>query len=158
VIRIDYMKTLFPGRADYNKSLSKYKKCFFCDASVIKNQECTAFQFHHWIVLVNKNPYMDGNVMLIPKEHKTRLAQLSSTEWEEFPQALLDIQKMLTKLFKTHSFNIGINIGKQSGQSVAHLHWQIIPRKRKNHTVIGVLADIQTITLPPKELKETLSK
>lgn len=152
------MKVLFPKRAEYTKTLSKHTDCFFCDPNVLKKQECTHFSFAHWRVLVNKYPYMDGNVMVVPKAHKISLDELSQKEWVEFPQALLETQKALEEMFTTSSFNIGINLGKESGQSVSHLHWQVIPRKKKNHTVVGVLADIQVITLSPEELKKKLSK
>lgn len=152
------MKIYQPKKRDYRKVLLQKKKCFFCDKKIIDDQECTLFSFIYWMVLANKYPYMDGNVMIVPKEHKTSLFELTSQEWEEFPKVLLSVKEILSKKFSTNSFNIGINIGEESGRSVEHIHWQIIPRKKKNHTVVGVLADIQVITISPKELQEMLSK
>lgn len=152
------MKIYQPKKRDYRKVLLQKKKCFFCDEKIIRDQECTLFSFVHWMVLVNKYPYMDGNVMIVPKEHKISLSELSSEEWDELPKALLSVKKVLAKKFSTNSFNVGINIGEESGRSVEHIHWQIIPRKKKNYTVVGVLADIQVITISPKELQEMLSK
>jgi len=101
---------------------------------------------------------MDGNVMLVPKRHIEKIEEMLPEEWKEFSEALLRVKKVLEKKFETPSFNIGINIGNESGRSVAHLHWQIIPRKKKNHTVVGVLADIHVVETSPQELKKMLSK
>ncbi len=101
---------------------------------------------------------MDGNVMIVSKQHRISLSELSLKEWEEFPKVLLSVKEILAKKFSTESFNIGINIGEESGRSIEHIHWQVIPRKKKSHTVVSVLADIQVITVSPKELQEMLSK
>jgi len=106
----------------------------------------------------DKHPYMNGNVMIIPKQHKTAISKLSVDEWQEFLNVLSAVQKELKEMFQTDSFNIGINEGPDSGASIDHLHWQIIPRHRKNHTAVSVLADIQVITLSSDELKKLLSK
>jgi ATP adenylyltransferase len=152
------MQIYAPERKMYNKEVKLKKACYFCDKKVIREQICSRFSFEYWNVLTNKYPYMDGNVMLIPKNHLERLEDISEDIWKEFPVALLEVQKVLGKIFTTESFNIGINIGKESGRSVEHLHWQIIPRKEKNHTVVGVLADIHVITLSPEDLKKKLSE
>jgi len=151
------MKIYDPTRAAYS-GLFPRKNCFFCDTAVIQRQECTRFAFRHWHVLVNQYPYMDGNVMLVPKRHRVALARLSEGEWNEFPRALIDVEHVLGELFRTRSFNVGINVGKNSGRSITHLHWQIIPRQKKNHSVVGILADIEVITLAPATLKKRLSK
>jgi len=151
------VKVFDPTRDSYNKSHTKETDCYFCNEEVIQNQECTQFVFEYWMVLVNKHPYMTGNVMLIPKSHVVSNSDLTEAEWSEFPKVLKEVETVLTKMFETESFNIGLNVGEESGRSVEHLHWQIIPRKRSNHTVVGVLADIQVITLSPDELKKRLS-
>jgi len=152
------VKVFDPTRAEYNKDRKTRTNCYLCDEDIIKKQDCTKFVFTHWLVLTNKHPYMNGNVMIIPKQHKTAISKLSVDEWQEFPNVLSAVQKELKEMFQTDSFNIGINEGPDSGASIDHLHWQIIPRHRKNHTAVSVLADIQVITLSSDELKKLLSK
>lgn len=152
------MRIYNPERAKYRKRLVRRKSCFFCDAKVVNEQLCDRFSSVHWLVLVNRYPYLNGNVMLVPKRHVIRLEDITSEEWGEFPVTLLEVQRVLGKKFRTESFNVGLNIGPDSGASVAHLHWQIIPRHRKNHTAVGMFADIHVITTSPAELKRMLSK
>jgi len=151
------VKVYDPTRAEYHKR-DLNASCPFCNPKVIEDQNCTKFSFEHWYVLTNKHPYMDGNVMLVPKQHHEDLDTLSEVEWIEFSKAVLEIQKVLSVMFNTESFNIGINIGKDSGRSLPHLHWQIIPRSTRRQTVLDVLGDLHVITVSSQELKERLSK
>jgi diadenosine tetraphosphate (Ap4A) HIT family hydrolase len=155
---LNNMRMLDITRALYNQEKKSRKSCYFCDKAVINTQECTDFKYIHWYVLINKHPYLDGNLMVIPKKHKTKLAQLSAVEWSEFSEVIVDVEKVLSQLFKTDSFNIALNEGKNSGRSVPHLHWQIIPRKKKNRNAVGIFANIEVVTLPPFDLKVLLSK
>lgn len=151
------MKVFDPTRKEYNTRPIN-DDCPLCNQEILEKQNCTKFCFKYWLVLVNKHPYMDGNVMLVTKNHHEVFETLSADEWEEFAKALIEVKAALSEMFETESFNIGLNMGEDSGRSLSHLHWQIIPRKRKNHSVVSVLADIQVITLSSRELKEKLSK
>lgn len=150
------MKVYDPTRAEYNKR-DRDGSCAFCRTEVINDQNCTKFNFDHWYVLVNKHPYMDGNVMLVTKQHHESLETLSDDEWNEFKIALLEVQKVLKDLLKVDAFNIGINSGEGSGQSVAHVHWQVIPRRKRSYSVVNQLADIQILTILPSDLRKKLS-
>jgi ATP adenylyltransferase len=152
------MQILDTSRHGYDRAQKLRKDCFFCDANLIKKQNCTQFEYLHWYVLVNKHPYQNGNVMIVPKRHLTKLSQLSEEEWQEYAKVIVSVQKALTHHFDTDSFNVGLNEGKESGRSVAHLHWQVIPRKKTNYTAVGIFADIHVVTLPPDKLKKMLSK
>ncbi len=125
------MKVFEVTRKKYHKKDTDNVVCPFCNKRIINKQNCARFSFEYWYVLVNKHPYMNGNVMLVSKKHHDNLDTLSMEEWQEFTQALIDVKGVLGKMFKTESFSVGINIGKDSGGSVAHIHWQIIPRKKK---------------------------
>lgn len=152
------MQILDSSRANYNKERPHRSTCYFCDAEVIGKQDCTQFAYDYWYVLVNKHPYQNGNLMVVPKAHKTKLAELSADEWDEFSKVIVAVQAALTAAFATDSFNIALNEGADSGRSIAHLHWQIIPRWHKNHTAVGIFADIHVVTMSPDDLKERFSK
>ena len=107
---------------------------------------------------MNRFPYMDGNLMIVPIRHIARIEDLSDREWREFGKVLSKTQKMLGKIFKTKSFNVGLNIGPESGASIPHLHWQIIPRKFKNITVMNTFADLYLVALTPEETKRLVDE
>jgi ATP adenylyltransferase len=154
------MRILDKNRANYKRTFSDEGKCVFCSKDEVL--ECTGLVGDHWRVLVNKFPYMDGNVMIVPIRHIEKTENVNGEEWQEFGTILTNTQKILGDIFKTDSFNIGLNIGSESGSSIPHLHWQIVPRKFKNITVINAFADLYVVAITPEETKrlidETTSK
>ncbi len=149
----------------YEENRDKYKTsykstgCQFCDKIIIKDQQVKQLEGKYWRVLVCKYPYMDGNLMLIPKRHVTNTDKLKQEEWEEFSGILLKSQKLLSKLFATQSFNIMLQIGPNSGASIRHLHWMIIPRPKKVFlSGWNVLQNFYFVTLSYKDLLKKINK
>lgn len=152
------MKIFEPSRDIYRKRTSRIKICEFCNLKNIKKQECKSLSGKYWRVLVNLYPYMDGNLMLIPKRHIIDTNELNNNEKAEFFEVLEKTKNKLGKTFKTKDFNIGLNLGKNAGASIEHLHWQIIPRKFKIENASNIFADIQIMTMLPGELKKNIDK
>jgi len=150
------MQVLETLRKTYRKRIAKQTGCEFCKSEVAQEQECKNISSNLWRVLTNKYPYMDGNVMIVPKRHITDLDQISGEEWTDFHQVLKKTQKVLAKIFDTTSFNVNINIGEHSGASIDHLHWQVIPRKKKIMNATNVFCDLYVITVSPQDLKKQI--
>jgi len=152
-------KIINPYRNGYNHSY-KNKDCPFCNEKILKRQAIPDLENNHWHILVNYYPYLDGNIMIVSKRHLLNISSLTAEEWGSLQNMIKQTQKLLTKIFKTESFNIGINIGPYSGATVKHLHWQIIPRMAevKNGGVINFLSGLQIIKISPQELKERIIK
>ena len=112
----------------------------------------------HWRVLVNRFPYMDGNVMIVPIRHVERISDLTGEEWQDFGRVLGETQRVLGKIFKTESFNVALNTGPQSGASIPHLHWQVVPRAFKNITALNAFADLHIVAVTPEETKRLIDK
>lgn len=150
------MRILDKNRASYKKTFSGGEECVFCGKDEIL--ECDGLSGKYWRVIVNRFPYMDGNVMIIPQKHIERIEELSKEEWGEFGEVLSKTQKVLGEIFKTESFNIGLNVGQESGASIPHLHWQVIPRKFKNITVMNTFADLYVVAITPEETKKLIDE
>lgn len=146
------------NRVRYGKKIGKFKICELCNPKNIKKQECRKLSGEHWRVMVNKYPYMDGNVMVIPKKHITKIEDLTEKQWKEFVFVLKRTKKTLSKIFKTNDFNIGLNLGKNAGGSLEHLHWQVIPRKFTPMNALNIFADLYVITISPWELKKMIDR
>lgn len=152
-----FMRVYNPDRKEYLKRIRTQKHCEFCDIKVIKKQACSSLESKYWRVFVAFYPYLNGNVMVISKRHIERIEKISSEEWADLQATIIKTQKRLGELFETKDFNIGINIGKNSGASIKHLHWQIIPRTKKQFsTVLNLLADLQLISISGKDLKKMI--
>jgi diadenosine tetraphosphate (Ap4A) HIT family hydrolase len=146
------MRIYEENRGKY-RTLYKSKGCNFCDAVILKDQEVKQLKGKYWRVLACKYPYMDGNLMIVPRRHVTQTEKLTTGEWAEFSEVLIKTQKLLGDLFKTKSFNIMLQLGPNSGGSVRHLHWMIIPRpKKKNLSGWNIFENFYFVTLSYKEL------
>lgn len=153
------MRIYDPNRKEYHKRMSTQKRCDFCDRKVIRKQNCASLEGEYWYVLAASYPYLNGNVLIIPKRHVEKVEDLRPEEWKDWQETLLKAKKCLGKLFKTQSFNVGINLGKDSGASIKHLHWQLIPRTKKQvFTVLNLLADLHLISLSGNDLKVLIEK
>jgi len=154
------MKVLDKSRGKYIKIIKKgVKRCIFCDPKVIKDQECKSLAGKCWRVLVNKYPYLDGNLMIVPKRHFMSLEEMNDLEKKDFFEVLFEAKKKLGKIFNTQDFNIGLNLGKAAGTSIDHLHWQIIPRDPKAFSnSANLFADLYVIKISPKDLKKMIEK
>jgi diadenosine tetraphosphate (Ap4A) HIT family hydrolase len=100
------------------------KPCPFCTLQtdrIIDSNE-------YGIVIRDGFPISDGHTLIIPKRHVSSFFE--TTNDEKF--ALLDLlnraQAVLKSELNPSAFNIGINDGKEAGQTVPHLHIHLIPR------------------------------
>ena len=135
------------------------KECDFCSKEVIKDQGIKKLATENWLVLASKYPYLDGNLMIVPKRHVIDFDELTDKEWQEFFEVLKNVKAILSKIFQTDSFNIALNLGENSGASIKHLHWQIVPRPKKlNPNALTVFNDFHFVTMAYKELIEKIEK
>ena len=150
------MRILDERRKKYKKKFTAKIACAFCRE--LRDEECLGLRGKHWRVLVNINPYMDGNVMIVSLRHIEKVADIDEDEWKDFGETLSRTEKVLGKIFKTDSFNVGLNVGPESGASMPHIHWQMVPRKFKNITVMNTFADLYIVAISGEETKRLIDK
>ena len=78
--------------------------------------------------MYDKYPVSEGHILIIPKEHVATYFDASIEIRKAIDKALFYLKDLLNKLYKPDGFNIGINNGKASGQTIFHLHVHLIPR------------------------------
>jgi ATP adenylyltransferase len=151
------MKVYNPYRSKYDHNYNN-PKCPFCNKKIIEKQNISSLEGKNWMVFINQYPILDGNLMLILKRHIEDTSELDKNEWEELQEKIEQAKTILSKIFDTKSFNIGFNIGADSGSSVKHLHWQIIPRANRQpiNGFAGFIAGIQNVRMSPEELKKKI--
>lgn len=151
------MKHLWaPWRMDY---ILRRKKggCFFCRSLKERKNEknLILYQGECTFVVMNKYPYTNGHLMVVPKRHCLDLEQLDDRELGE----LIDLLKASTQVLKTilgpHGFNIGMNIGKAGGGGEDHLHIHIVPRWTGDTNFMPVIGETKII---PEYLGKTYQK
>ena len=95
----------------------KKKGCIFCKKPMEKKDEenLILFQSHDVFVIMNKYPYNNGHLMVVPRRHCIGLDQLGEEEFQELSYLLKASIRILTKSLRPQGFNIGMNMGKVEG-------------------------------------------
>ena len=127
-----------PFRKEYVKEGEKVQGgCPFCSSEniqsqVVRNASQELIEDEHYFWVVNYFPRFEGHTMIVPKRH------LESLE-EESPEEILSRQKLtlfalrqLSKLYPEFGFEIFMQYGEGSLQSVEHIHWHIVPAQKED--------------------------
>ncbi len=99
---------------------------------------------------MNKYPYNAGHLMVVPKAHKGKLGQLTSSESNEMFELTRRSVEILEKAMPTAGFNIGMNIGSDAGAGIDdHVHIHIVPRFRGDTNFMAVFGEtrVQSISI-----------
>lgn len=131
--------------------------CIFCEALV--PGEHSALVVHTGVrayVILNKYPYNNGHLMIVPKRHAARLSDLDADELLEIMTLAQAVERALTDVYRPHAFNMGINLGRPAGAGVAdHLHLHVVPRWNGDTSFITVFDETRVL---PEELPRTAAR
>jgi diadenosine tetraphosphate (Ap4A) HIT family hydrolase len=102
--------------------------CIFCqrddkDLNTIVRENATFFARY------DNFPAAAGHLEVVPKRHVESLFELTPEEVSEAYSLLCQVQKIVTEKYRPDGYTIGVNEGRAAGQSIAHLHIHLIPRR-----------------------------
>ena len=73
-------------------------------------------------------PVTQGHTLVIPKRHVASLFELPDEEQAAVWKLVAQVRASLAAELQPDGFNVGVNDGTASGQTVMHAHVHIIPR------------------------------
>ncbi len=80
-------------------------------------------------VILNRYPYTNGHVMIVPLEHVSTLGGLDEETLSEMMLLARDAETHLRELYRPDGLNMGLNIGRAAGAGIAeHVHMHALPR------------------------------
>ena len=100
--------------------------CVFCE--LIKEKSRFIHENDHVFSIYDGYPVSKGHVLIISKRHVPNYFELDHQEKKALDEEITYIHKILNALHHPNGYNIGINNGIASGQTIFHLHVHIIPR------------------------------
>jgi ATP adenylyltransferase len=107
-------------------------------------------------VVMNRYPYNNGHLMIVPYRHCGDLGQLSPEDSLELMHETQRATRILHRVFSAEGFNVGMNLGKVAGAGIAeHLHIHVVPRWVGDTNFMPVLADTKVM---PDYLEATYEK
>ena len=109
---------------------SHTEDCIFCNKTNCKVISSTKYFF---IIRDTAYPVTKHHTLIITHRHVDDFFDLTKDEMSDLNEVLKKQKKELKNLDKEISaFNVGVNIGKDAGQSIMHCHIHLIPRRKND--------------------------
>ncbi|MCE7920588.1 MAG: HIT domain-containing protein [Chloroflexi bacterium CFX1] len=153
------MKHLWsPWRMTYIENHTKADGCVFCNAQTMTDspENLIAFRGKNAYVILNRYPYASGHLMALPFEHISTLEELTPETRAEMMELTSRCTTVLRKIYRTHSFNVGINMGEAAGAGVlGHIHIHIVPRWAGDTNFMSAVGGTRVL---PEALEDTYKR
>ncbi|KAF0178654.1 MAG: hit histidine triad protein [Nitrospirae bacterium] len=142
------MKALWaPWRIDYILG-PKEKECIFCTlpSQGSDRDNLILHRGKSCYIIMNKYPYNNGHLMVVPYFHTSSFDGLSDEVLAEMNVLTRFSVDCLKKAFRPEGFNVGINIGKAAGAGIEeHLHAHIVPRWGGDANFMASVGEVRII-------------
>lgn len=104
-------------------------------------------------VILNKFPYNNGHLMVVPRAHVSSLEALDEEAFLDLQRTLRLSIEVLRGFCSPEGLNVGMNLGHSAGAGIAdHLHWHVVPRWVGDVNFMPVLAETRVV---PEHLDRT---
>jgi ATP adenylyltransferase len=125
--------------------------CFLCDAlhdnPSNDRENLVLFRGEKAFVILNRYPYSNGHLMVVPKRHLHDLRDVNEAEAGEMHTLVQRCLSAMEKALGPHGFNLGYNLGRVSGAGLEeHLHLHIVPRWNGDTNFMPVVGDTKVIS------------
>ena len=129
--------------------------CIFCDLPAQNDDAKTLIVQRGRLayVILNRYPYNNGHLLVVPFEHVASLENLGPDTLGEMMALVNECLAALRAMYGAEDFNVGANIGAAAGAGiVGHVHLHVVPRWPGDTNFMTSLAATRVI---PEDLQET---
>ncbi len=136
----------------------KADDCVFCGklAAAEDPNEHILLRGRAAYVTLNRYPYNNGHLLVVPYDHVPSLEDLPA---ETLTEMMLLVNQGLAALrlaMQPQGFNIGVNLGKAAGAGIEpHVHIHVVPRWNGDTSFMSTISETRTI---PEALDETFCR
>jgi len=119
-----------PWRLNYIEG-EKTDDCILCRYQEMDKDEenLIVYRGTHCYVMLNRYPYNNGHIMLVPYLHLKSLHELPTEVIEDLGSLCQLSEKVLIAAYNCEGINVGINLGRAAGAGIdEHLHIHMVPR------------------------------
>jgi ATP adenylyltransferase len=130
--------------------------CIFCSISEPGRDELVLARGRVSFVILNRYPYNNGHLMVVPNRHIPSLAAATHEELCELIELTRRAELALIEAYSPQGINMGINLGKPAGAGVLdHVHMHVVPRWSGDTNFMTVVGETRVL---PEELPDTAQK
>jgi len=153
---VDYLWT--PWRYIYVTEGDRPSGCVFCNAAESANdrENLIVHRAEHNFIILNRFPYTNGHVMIVPLAHVSTLAAMTEEALLEMMRLAREAERHLRAIYHPDGLNIGLNLGRSAGAGIAdHLHMHVLPRWAGDTNFMTVTGETRVL---PEDLPTTWEK
>ncbi len=103
--------------------------CIFCKILRGDIPSSRVLETPHAVAFLDIRPVNPGHILLVPRHHHADLTELPEDVAAEAARLLPGLCRAVKAATGADGFNVVVNNGAAAGQTVAHGHWHIIPRR-----------------------------
>ena len=151
-----------PWRLEYVTGSKPDTGCVFCDAPRSSERHpphpdpLIVYEGKTCYVILNRYPYNNGHLMVVPYRHTPSLATLTVDERYEMADLQALCENALVEAYHPQGINVGLNLGKASGAGVLeHVHVHFVPRWIGDTSFMGVVGDTRVL---PEDLGQSAAR
>ncbi|MFP4228316.1 MAG: HIT family protein [Salinivenus sp.] len=110
----------------------------------------------HVFVVMNRYPYNNGHLLILPIREVARYEELTSEEQHALAATVDRCLRWLRQTLSPEGFNVGMNLGAASGAGIPeHLHMHVVPRWEGDTNFMSTTAETRVL---PEDLSTTYEK
>ena len=146
-----------PWRFAYVTGSKPKTGCVFCDAARASEPDSLmVFEGSGCYVILNRYPYNNGHVMVVPYRHIDTLAALRPDELQELALLTQRSEIALREAYGVPAINVGINLGQAAGAGIhEHLHVHLVPRWSGDTNFMTTIGNTRVL---PEDLLSTVGR
>jgi ATP adenylyltransferase len=127
--------------------------CIFCTAWRDGKDDLVLVRTPLAYVILNRYPYNNGHLMVVPKRHVATLATSTPDELVEVMRLTRHAEIALSEAYIPQGINVGINLGRPAGAGIVdHLHVHLVPRWNGDTNFMSVIGEVRVL---PEDLATT---
>jgi ATP adenylyltransferase len=153
---MDYLWT--PWRYRYITQSGEPGECIFCAAAQAcdDRERYVVHRATRNFVILNRFPYTNGHLMVVPYEHAGTLEDLHDETLVELMRLGRDAVRRLREIYRPEGLNLGMNLGQSAGAGIAgHVHLHVLPRWTGDTNFMTVTGETRVL---PEDLEVTWEK
>ncbi|MFH1830983.1 MAG: HIT domain-containing protein [Pseudomonadota bacterium] len=132
--------------------------CLFCELA-LEGDDGKRLILHRGklcYAVMNRFPYNNGHLMIVPYKHTGSLAELSDEENAEMMRICSESVRIMQKALEAEGFNCGFNIGAVAGAGIKeHIHLHVVPRWCGDANFLPIIGDTRSM---PEYLEDTYNR
>ncbi|HUJ27973.1 MAG TPA: HIT domain-containing protein [Myxococcales bacterium] len=137
-----------PWRMELIEKGGPHKGCIFCNLprEAADRDNLILGRTKHCFAIMNRFPYNNGHLMVVPRSHESDLDKLSRDENGELSEMLRVAVRILGRAYAAQGYNVGMNLGRIAGAGIAdHLHWHVVPRWNGDTNFMPVIGETKVM-------------